>query len=150
MTASAYWHLTINRITTLMPAMQIHLLDCKSPIPLFRQLGNLKFQLCMLILPELRDTYWGADFAYRMFQRARAKLSEDSTTQARADQASISQYRAPDAVVVPLTPESTVLSQSQSNYHGYSSYPSLDDILTPGFSLGAMQYPFWIDGQGVR
>jgi hypothetical protein len=130
--------------------MQIHLLDCKSPVSLFRQLGNLKLQLCMMILSELRDTYWGADFAYRMFERARAKLSEEPQAPVRASQASSSQPSVPDAAMAPLTPDSTALYQSRSIDQGDLSYPSLDDILAPGFSLGDMQYPFWTNELGLR
>ena len=143
-------YLTLDRITSLIPAMQIHLLDCKSPSSLFRQLGNLKLQLCMMILSELRDTYWGADFAYRMFERAQAKLLEVPKAHAEANQASGLQRCVPDATVSPLTPESTALSQSHSTNQSHLSYPSLDDILAPGFSLGEVQYPFWTNELGLR
>lgn len=122
--------------------MQIHLLDCKSPSSLFRQLGDLKLRLCMMILSELRDTYWGADFAYKMFQRAQAKLSEILETHSEANHASGLQYRIPQAPIAPLTPESTAFSQVQSRDQSLSSYPSLEDILAPEFSLGDGQYLF--------
>ena len=148
--APTYRHLTVGRITSLMPAMQIHLLDCKSPNALSRQLGNLKLQLCMIILSELRETYWGADFAYRMFERAQAKLAEVPETHAQAHQQSTFQHCAPNASVAPLTPESTEFSQAQSTDQPYSSYPSLDAILGTSFSLGDTQYPFWMNDLGLR
>ncbi|KAI5460766.1 fungal-specific transcription factor domain-containing protein [Mariannaea sp. PMI_226] len=61
-------------ITALIPAMQIHLLDCKSSNALVRQFASQKLQICMLALSELRDTYWGADFVFEIFQRAQSKL----------------------------------------------------------------------------
>ena len=143
-------HLTLDRITSLIPAMQIHLLDCKSPNSLFRQLGNLKLQLCMMILSELRDTYWGADFSYRMFERAQAKLSEVPEPPAKASQVSGLQNHVPDAAAAPLTPESTAMPQSQSIGQSHHPYPSLHDILAPDFSLGEMQHPFWMSQPDLR
>ena len=139
---TANHHLILNRITSLIPAMQIHLLDCKMPSALARRLGNLKLQLCMMTLSELRDTYWGADFTYRMFERAQAKLSEVVTPGAKTTPASGLHHQAYEATFLPLTPESTALSQIQSSQWSQCSYPSLDDILAPEFCLGDGQYSF--------
>jgi hypothetical protein len=56
--------------------MQIHLLHCKSSNALVGQFAAQKLHICMLALSELRDTYWGADFVFEMFQRAQKKLLE--------------------------------------------------------------------------
>ncbi|CZR58718.1 related to cutinase transcription factor 1 beta [Phialocephala subalpina] len=61
-------------ITSLIPAMQIHLFDCKSTSPLRRGLGKNKLNLCMLVLSQLRDTYWSASVIYRLFERAQTML----------------------------------------------------------------------------
>jgi hypothetical protein len=54
----------------------MHLLESTSPTVLARRLGLHKFQLCMMVLSELRLTYWGADAMYRLFERAQQKLQE--------------------------------------------------------------------------
>lgn len=54
--------------------MQIHLLDFKSSNSLARRLAEHRLQLGMMILAELRETYWGADFVLKLFQRALAKM----------------------------------------------------------------------------
>jgi hypothetical protein len=73
------------RVTALIPAMQIHLLDCKSSNALVRQFATQKLHVCMLALSELRDTYWGADFVFEMFQRAQNKLLETAITPLQQD-----------------------------------------------------------------
>lgn len=54
--------------------MQIHLLDLKSSSNLARRLAEHRLQLGMMILAELRETYWGADFTLKLFRRALAKM----------------------------------------------------------------------------
>jgi hypothetical protein len=67
--------------------MQIHLFDCKSSVPLRRGLGKNKLNLYMLVLSQLRNTYWSASVIYRLFERAtvmldKAKSNPDVSTQA--------------------------------------------------------------------
>jgi hypothetical protein len=56
--------------------MQIHLFDCKSSVPIRRGLGNNKLNLCMLVLSQLRNTYWSASVIYRLFEWAQAMLDK--------------------------------------------------------------------------
>jgi hypothetical protein len=56
--------------------MQVHLFECKSSVPLRRGLGKNKLDLCMLILPQLRNTYWSACVIYRLFERAQSMLDK--------------------------------------------------------------------------
>lgn len=67
-------------ITSLIPAMQIHLFDCKSTSPLRRGLGKNKLNLCMLVLSQLRDTYWSASVIYRLFERAQTMLEKSKSS----------------------------------------------------------------------
>ena len=67
--------------------MQIHLFDCKSSVPLRRGLGKNKLNLYMLVLSQLRNTYWSASVIYRLFERATIMLDKpqpnsDVSTQA--------------------------------------------------------------------
>ncbi|KUJ13906.1 uncharacterized protein LY89DRAFT_590938 [Mollisia scopiformis] len=66
-------------ITTIIPAMQIHLFDCKSSVPLRRGLGKNKLSLCMLVLSQLRDTYWSASVIFRLFERAQTMLDKSKS-----------------------------------------------------------------------
>ena len=70
----------IYRITTIIPAMQIFLFDCKSTEPLRRGLGTNKLNLCMLVLSQLRNTYWSASVTYRLFSRAQALLDKSKSS----------------------------------------------------------------------
>ncbi|KAJ5168039.1 uncharacterized protein N7482_003633 [Penicillium canariense] len=46
--------------TLLVPAMHIHLLNCKSADALTRRVGFNKLELCMMVMEELQDTYAAA------------------------------------------------------------------------------------------
>jgi hypothetical protein len=59
--------------------MQIHLFECKSTVPLRRGLGKNKLNLCMLVLTQLRSTYWSASVIYRLFERAQIMLDKVKT-----------------------------------------------------------------------
>ncbi|KAM0558227.1 hypothetical protein ACHAPJ_004912 [Fusarium lateritium] len=66
-------------ISALVPPMQIHLLDCKSSTISVRVLGTNRLQFCMQILVELKETYWAAEFALKLFERAYERiLRQDS------------------------------------------------------------------------
>ncbi|KAE9376219.1 hypothetical protein N431DRAFT_404413 [Stipitochalara longipes BDJ] len=67
-------------ITSFIPAMQIHLFDCKSSVPIRRGLGKNKLNLCMLVLAQLRNTYWSASVIYRLFERAQIMLDKAKST----------------------------------------------------------------------
>lgn len=74
-----------HRITAMIPAMQIHLYDCKSSNSLTRGLAENKLQLHMLVLSNLRGTYWGADVMYRLFERAQTILRKGSSQVPKQD-----------------------------------------------------------------
>ena len=104
----------------------------------------------MLILSELRETYWGADFAYRMFERAHEKLAEMSETRVQPKQPSVVHKNDTDTLAGPLTPESTAISQVRSTNQDFYSYPSMDSILGTAFPLANMDCSFWTDDLGVK
>lgn len=58
--------------------MQIHLFDCKSTVALRRGLGKNKLSLCMLLLSQLRNTYWSASVIFRLFERAQIMLDKSN------------------------------------------------------------------------
>lgn len=74
-------------LTALIPAMQLHLLDCRSNRQLVRNLAWSKLGECMMVVSELRGTYWGADFTFKLFEAAQAilKASDSQSTKERGD-----------------------------------------------------------------
>ncbi|KAF5614147.1 cutinase transcription factor 1 beta [Fusarium subglutinans] len=147
-------------ITAIIPAMQIHLSDCKSTKALIRALATHKMQLCTLVLSNLRVTYWSADVMYKLFDRAQKIL--DKT---RASQSSSSDLSDPEPHLAASAQQSTNTGLVEPQAHTsmdnqcqadgllmtdlnvmpqdteqlwYSVSPqfsNLDQLLSPGFSL---------------
>ena len=99
-------------ITTLIPAMQMHLIEVASPTPLFRRFGNHKFQLCMMVLSELRSTYWGADAVYKLFEHAQTRTQKQDTPDINPHKAVTAEEIASP---LPQAPASAVFQQSQND-----------------------------------
>ena len=76
----------------------------------------------MIVLSELRETYWGADFTFRMFEKAKTKLQMGSSN--------------PAGVTMPNDTSSTNFSPTCSTGLG-GFIPSLDDLLAPEFAFGS-------------
>lgn len=152
--------------------MQIHLFDCKSSNPLICGLGKNKLQLCMLVLSNLRETYWSAGVMYRLFERAQAILNANtlSTTNkispgpTRATSKSSGQYftngylqrshqqRNQDGdISVLLDPEPNLPSVEDTAPLWFNTSPqfsSVDELLSPGFSLSENIFQDFFPGYG--
>ncbi|KAL4923009.1 Zn(II)2Cys6 transcription factor [Aspergillus undulatus] len=63
----------------LVPAMHIHLLNCKSGDPLTQQLSLNKLDFCMLILKVLRDVHSAASFYRALFFEAIRHVLPDNS-----------------------------------------------------------------------
>uniref|UniRef100_A0A8H7NHZ0 Xylanolytic transcriptional activator regulatory domain-containing protein n=1 Tax=Bionectria ochroleuca TaxID=29856 RepID=A0A8H7NHZ0_BIOOC len=63
----------------LVPAMHVHLLNCKSENPLTQTLGYSKLELCMAVMRELQKTYTSASIFCGIFNEVLAQLSRDYT-----------------------------------------------------------------------
>jgi hypothetical protein len=98
--------------------MQIHLFDCKSSVPIRRGLGKNKLNLCMLVLAQLRNTYWSASVIYRLFERAQVMLDKAKSTPTSISEA--------DAGII--TPQTLAYSRSKDNSTGYQHQQSQQDI----------------------
>lgn len=137
----------------MIPAMQIHLYDCKSPNALTRGLAENKLQLHMLVLSNLRGTYWSADVIYRLFDRAQNILKKSNSQIEKQpiknadnsrDYTNLQQQPQPqllpptDSPLLP-TPEPTVLMNDQQNantwFNGSPEFRGVDQLLSPGFYL---------------
>lgn len=117
--------------------MQMHLLESTSASPLLRNFGSHKLKLCMMVLSELRATYWGADSIYRLFERAEAKLLESQTKHVAEDTVrrfTNTEHR------VPLTPESSNNAQVQPKATGSFSNSLVDpnEFLWDQYGLDAI------------
>jgi hypothetical protein len=147
-------------ITSLIPAMQIHLFDLKSANPLVKGLASTRLRLCMLVLLELRDTYWSAGVMYRLFERAQRILETPKTGATESAEKSIPkstysdhllpdrsqespegrrqhlpQQNAPFAnVAEPLIPIANTCA-STGRWGGQSMFNGIDQLLDPGFAL---------------
>ncbi|KAG5655121.1 hypothetical protein KAF25_001894 [Fusarium avenaceum] len=74
----------------LVPTLQVHLLHSVSPRKLVHRLGCHQLDLCMMVVQEIKVTYFGAEILHRLFTRARDIISVrgrvlESSTPARTD-----------------------------------------------------------------
>lgn len=153
--------LTSNRITAMVPAMQIHLADCKSTSALTCGLARNKLQLCMLVLSDLRQTYWSANVMYRLFERGQALLTNGEVKTAgaptNANANGLRSATTPDhdrdhrIVVEQMPPQNThdesvmsavpepalVLNEPLDPlwFNISPQFSNVDQLLSPGFSL---------------
>lgn len=88
--------------------MQIHLIQLSSPTPLSRRLSSHKFELCMIVLSELRNTYWGADAMYKLFEHALARVQKQNPPAVDSSNAATTEA---NATLLPPTPDSVALPQ---------------------------------------
>jgi hypothetical protein len=58
----------------MIPALQINLFESVSSDSLTRSIGRHQLDICMLVIEQLKRTYWAADFIYSLFTKARKKL----------------------------------------------------------------------------
>ncbi len=70
-------YLPTTGVTVVLPAMIIHLLEMKSPLPQTRENALHGFKQCMTVMERLRDTYSAADYAVGFLDAALRKASID-------------------------------------------------------------------------
>ncbi|KAL4790307.1 cytochrome P450 [Aspergillus venezuelensis] len=64
----------------LVPAMHIHLMNCKSSNPLTQQLSRNKLEFCLLILKVMRDVHSSASYYRALFSEAVRHVFPESTS----------------------------------------------------------------------
>lgn len=127
----------------MIPAMQIHLFDCKSSSLLLRRVGNHKLDFCMLVLSELRETYWGADFTYLLFERAQKKLSEIlPSSEIIASNPQVGNEILAVENVEQIQSNSSLGTGDELWSNDQKYFPTFDQLLSPGFSLSEDVYQF--------
>ncbi|KAJ6110383.1 hypothetical protein N7486_002618 [Penicillium sp. IBT 16267x] len=148
-------------ITSLIPAMQIHLFDCKSSSILQANLAKNRLNLCLLFLESLRDTYWSAGVMYRLFDRAQVILTNHNNngnqnlnhrirtappnTRNQAigqeeDNGTTTEIKTPNlAPFMPNGPGAGVLGEEDItggfDSHYSAEFNALEQLLGPGFAL---------------
>ncbi|VTT68198.1 unnamed protein product [Fusarium fujikuroi] len=147
-------------ITAIIPAMQIHLSDCKSTTALIHALATHKMQLCMLVLSNLRMTYWSADVMYKLFDRAQKILGKTRASQSSSSDLSdpqphlaASAQQSTNAGLVEPQAHTLMDNQCQSDgllitdlnsmpqdteqlwYSVSPQFSNVDQLLSPSFSL---------------
>jgi len=70
-------YLPTSGVTVVLPAMIIHLLDMKNPVPQTRERAIRGFKQCMKVMERLRDIYAAADYAAGFLDGALRKASID-------------------------------------------------------------------------
>lgn len=120
--------------------MQIHLSEYASPNPLARRLGRHKLEFLMIVLSELRGTYWGANFWYALFDRALAKLSDH---QRKAHITASSEDNNVNSDTAPFSQTAELTGGIVSDEHQIAgSDKSLDGLLDPNLYVWDSTDPF--------
>jgi hypothetical protein len=116
--------------------MQIHLYECRSSRPLVHNLAWSKLGVCMMVVSELRETYWGANFALKLFEAAKAMLqkrSHDSGGGGGGGDAASSSL---------LSPTTITAATAQKAANNDDTTLNLDGWLDEGEALGWFNDPF--------
>ncbi|KAI1391030.1 fungal-specific transcription factor domain-containing protein [Hypoxylon trugodes] len=70
-------YLPTTGVTVILPAMIIHLLEMKNPLPQPREVAMRGFKTCMKVMEKLRDIYSAADYAVAFLDAALRKAAID-------------------------------------------------------------------------
>ncbi|KAI5865456.1 fungal-specific transcription factor domain-containing protein [Durotheca rogersii] len=70
-------YLPTTGVTVILPAMIIHLLEMKNPLPQPRKIAMGGFRQCMKVMEKLRDIYSAADYAVAFLDAALRKAAID-------------------------------------------------------------------------
>ena len=117
----------------MIPTLQIHLLNSVSGDGVAKCLARNQLDNCMIMLRELRPTYWAADFVYLLFSKARRQLDlmpqQDGTVE-RGSSSRLPEVARP--FVPPPTAPDTIRCQAPTASESGGAIPT-----TPGQSLCA-------------
>jgi hypothetical protein len=111
--------LTITSPPLLVPAMHVHLLNCKSTQNLLRRLGLNKLELCMTVMRELQKVHTSASLICGIFREAVAQLSPGHLDE--------SIWGASERVLPTAT--TTITNETTSDSLGYLN--NQDEMLPP-------------------
>lgn len=86
--------LILDSCIALVPTLQSHLLHSVSQRMLIHRLGCHQLDLCMMVVREIKVTYFGAEILHRLFTRARYVINSrdrvlESPTPVRTDESGV-------------------------------------------------------------
>lgn len=76
--------LSIISCIALVPTLQVYLVDSTSTKSLVRRMGIHNLELCMVVIEELKTTYFGAEILFRMFTKAQSQVGNRRVAAAAA------------------------------------------------------------------
>ena len=130
--------------------MQIHLFDCKSTVPLRRGLGSNKLNLCMLVLSQLRNTYWSASVIYRLFERAQVMLDKsNSCPSTQAEKPTAGSHRIGTNFNSRDVNTERQQQQQQQHHQDQQQQEDIEDPIRPmpesNLLMNEQAAPFWLN-----
>ena len=125
-------YLPTSGVTVILPAMIIHLLEMKSPLPEARVAATKGFKQCMRVMEKLREIYAAADFATGFLDAALRKAAIDV---AEGDQQGEQGEQAQQQLQLQ---QSRARAQAQKRAE---LGKSLDSSLAPGLNLAPQRSP---------
>ncbi|KAH6881101.1 fungal-specific transcription factor domain-containing protein [Thelonectria olida] len=99
----------------LVPTLQVHLLHLISPRKMVQRLGCHQLDLCMMVVKELKVTYFGAEILYRLFTRARETIN--------------SRHRGLEVITPSRTDEGDVVSPEDRDHPNGETARSLSPMI---------------------
>jgi hypothetical protein len=87
-----------SRPPLLVPAMHVHLLNCKSADPLSRRLGLNKLELCMIVLEQMQHTHPSSSVFRGIFLEAIRHIFPSYVAQSNIPELAISESSPPQDV----------------------------------------------------
>ncbi|VUC26517.1 unnamed protein product [Clonostachys rosea] len=132
----------------LVPPMQVHLLDSTSNLRLVQSMGVNNLELCMLVVKEIRNTWFGAEVVHRMFRQARFLIEKRISHQRDEDSHNIDtgEVEATTEVLPDDTEaagEADPLFDFRSPYTGLEGFFTRDEYLMSASSLLCSKANVW-------
>lgn len=137
-------YLPTTGVTVILPAMIIHLLEMKNPVPETREKAEKGFEQCMRVMVKLREIYAAADFATGFLDAAlrKAAIEMNAATASAAMAAAAARPTIVNGVALihpemstPPPENAPYLNSTETDaFHQNRSYMSrvVDAQLTPG------------------
>ena len=101
-----------------------------------------------MVLSELRGTYWGADFTYRLFECAQKKLAENKDLSTVIQLGGSDPIRTHNGHVDIDTAIPPTSNQNRTKIGDIWSddphFPTFDQLLSPAFTLSENTYQYFL------
>jgi hypothetical protein len=118
----------LTSVISLLPVMQIHLLESTSSKSTARRMGEHNLGICMIAMEDLRKSYISAEAAYKLFEAAIKKINTTRPAEPSVQLPPISPAITASPPVEPPPP--TELNGWPDGY-GLSTAGIVSDFLAP-------------------